>query len=93
MVAHKKHLYRGVANIGNNPTFEGCHRRLEIHVIDFSGNLYDSEITVSFFFKIRDEQRFSKVDELIIQIKKDKEAAIKGLEESFRLQGNISMVI
>ncbi|WP_281539308.1 bifunctional riboflavin kinase/FAD synthetase [Selenomonas noxia] len=93
MVVHKKHSYHGVANIGNNPTFGGYDRRLEVHIIDFSGDLYDSEITVSFFFKIRDEQRFSTADELIFQIKKDKEAAIKGLKESFRLQENISMVI
>ena len=93
MVVHKKHSYHGVANIGNNPTFGGYDRRLEVHIIDFSGDLYDSEITVSFFSKYAMNSVFSTADELIIQIKKDKEAAIKGLKESFRLQENISMVI
>ena len=92
-VLYQKCIYHGVANIGNNPTFDGCDRRLEVHVIDFSGNLYESEITVFFYEKIRAEQKFDSVDALIMQIQKDKDTALKVLGETFHLQANISMVI
>ena len=92
-VLHQGTLYRAVANIGNNPTFDGCDRRLEVHIMDFSGDLYGAEIMVTFYKKIRSEQRFSSVDNLIQQIREDKENAVHMLGESFHLQENISMII
>ena len=92
-VMHQGLLYCGVANIGNNPTFDGCDRRLEVHLFDFSGNLYDSEIMVTFYEKIRDELRFASVDALIAQIAEDKRGVERKFEKSFHLQENISMVI
>ena len=92
-VRYQDHLYRAVANIGNNPTFDGCDRRLEVHLFDFSGNLYDSEIMVTFYEKIRDELRFASVDALIAQIAEDKCEAEQRLAKTFHLQENISMVI
>ena len=92
-VLHQNRLYHAVANIGNNPTFDGCDRRLEVHVLDFSGNLYDAEIVVTFYARIRDEQKFPSVDALIAQIDEDKKTSVRLLEESFHLQENISMVI
>ena len=41
------------------------------HLLDFHQNIYDEEVTVLFHKKIRDEQRFSSVDELIAQLQKD----------------------
>jgi len=92
-VLYQKDLYRAVANIGNNPTFGVCDRRLEVHIMDFSGDLYGKEIMISFYKKIRNEERFSSADELIQQIAADKDAAVDALEETFHLQENISMVI
>ena len=92
-VLHQNRFYHAVANIGNNPTFDGCDRRLEVHVLDFSGNLYDAEIVVTFYARIRDEQKFPSVDALIAQIDEDKKTSVRLLEESFHLQENISMVI
>lgn len=92
-VLYQRQLYRAVANIGNNPTFDGCNRRLEVHIMDFSGDLYGAEIMVTFYKKIRNEQRFSSVEDLIQQIREDKENAVHVLGESFHLQENISMVI
>ena len=34
--------YNGIANIGDNPTFEGCNRRLEVNILDFSQNIYSA---------------------------------------------------
>ncbi|SFW20923.1 bifunctional riboflavin kinase/FAD synthetase [Selenomonas ruminantium] len=67
--------YNGVANIGNNPTFAGCNRRIEVNIDSFHGNLYDKLIGVEFLEKLRDEVKFSGVEQLVKQIKKDKEKA------------------
>ncbi|EKU71646.1 bifunctional riboflavin kinase/FAD synthetase [Selenomonas sp. F0473] len=85
--------YGGVANIGNNPTFEDCKRRLEVHIFDFFKDIYGENLTVSFYARIRKERRFSSIDSLIAQIECDKKAAISLIAENFHLQENISMII
>lgn len=92
-VQHGADGYAGVANIGNNPTFGGCKRRLEVHLFDFSKDLYGENLTVSFYAHIREERRFSSVDSLIAQVESDKKAAIRLIAEIFHLQENFSMVI
>ena len=92
-VLYQGHLYRAAANIGNNPTFDGCDRRLEVHIMEFSGDLYGEELMISFYKKIRNEQRFSSIDDLIRQISVDKETAVHVLTKTFHLQENVSMVI
>ena len=67
--------YNGVANIGNNPTFKGCNRRIEVNIAEFKGDLYDKLIAVEFIAKLRDEVKCDGVDQLVKQIKKDKEKA------------------
>lgn len=68
-------LYQGVANIGSNPTFEEVERRLEVHLMQFSGNLYGKKIRVDFLGKLRDETKFSSVEALVEQIQRDIEQA------------------
>jgi len=92
-VLYQGDLYRAAANIGNNPTFDGCDRRLEVHIMEFSGDLYGEELMISFYKKIRNEQRFSSIDDLIRQISVDKETAVYVLTKTFHLQENVSMVI
>ncbi len=72
-------IYGGIANVGNNPTFEGCSSRLEIHILNFSGDIYSKYIRVEFLDKIRDEQKFSSVEELVKQLNRDKAYAEKYL--------------
>ncbi|MBI5904107.1 MAG: bifunctional riboflavin kinase/FAD synthetase [Deltaproteobacteria bacterium] len=62
---------RGVANVGFNPTFGENSLGLEVHLIDFDGDLYGREITVWFHDRIRDERKFQSVEELVRQIDKD----------------------
>ncbi|WP_031514433.1 bifunctional riboflavin kinase/FAD synthetase [Desulfofalx alkaliphila] len=65
--------FLGVANIGIKPTFNGAGGKtnLEVHLLDFSGDLYGKNITVKFIRRLRSEQRFSSVHELVSQIKND----------------------
>ena len=67
--------YNGVANIGNNPTFNGTHRRLEVHILQYSGILYGQEVTVSFLKHIRGQITFANAEELKLQISQDIKAA------------------
>lgn len=62
-----KNLY-GVANVGTRPTVDGREKRLEVHLFDFDGDIYGQTMNVTFNKKIRDEQKFSSVDELKQQI-------------------------
>ena len=61
-----------VANLGNRPTLEGIPKlKLEVHVFDFNGDLYDQHVHVQFFHKLRDEQKFDGLDALKAQIALD----------------------
>ena len=67
---------RGVANFGYNPTVaNNTQQHLEVHLFDFNGNLYGKRLTVAFFAKLRDEQKFTNIDALKQQIEQDKQQA------------------
>jgi riboflavin kinase/FMN adenylyltransferase len=68
-------LRRGVANVGFNPTFGENSLGVEVHLIDFRGDLYGQEMAVYFRDRIRDERKFKSADELVRQIGKDVEYA------------------
>lgn len=63
--------YRGVANIGIRPTFGGKKPQAEIHLFDFSGDIYGKTISVALDSFLRDEQTFSSIDALKKQIAED----------------------
>ena len=63
--------YNGVANIGVKPTFGVFSPQLEVHLFDFSGDLYGQHICVELVEFIRDEQKFPNFDALKNQIEKD----------------------
>ena len=63
--------YEGVANIGWSPTFDDQVFTVEAHILDFNQNLYGEQIRVNFIKRIRDELKFSSVEELAEQIRKD----------------------
>lgn len=61
-----------VANLGVRPTIAGVPKLLlEVHVLDFDGDLYDQHVHVEFLQKIRDEMKFESLDALKAQIAKD----------------------
>ena len=63
--------YRAMSNIGFRPSVDGRTRLLETHIFDFEGDLYDKIIKVTLIRKIRDEQRFSSIEELQSQLQAD----------------------
>ena len=66
----------GVANIGVRPTVQGDGRpHLEVHLLDFAGELYGRHLTVAFHHKLRDEQRFASLEALKTAIDGDVAAA------------------
>jgi riboflavin kinase/FMN adenylyltransferase len=69
--------YKGVANIGTNPTVGNDHLSLEVHLIDFQGDLYGKPLTISFLHFLREEQKFASLDELKQQIAEDIREAIR----------------
>lgn len=68
----KDMVYNSVTNIGVNPTFNtGYDIHVETHLLDFTQDIYGDEIKVSFIKKLRDEKKFSSVNDLVTQIDLD----------------------
>ena len=63
--------YRALANIGTNPTVGNDYLSLEVHLLDFQGDLYDKPLTISFLSFLRSEQRFASLSDLQQQIQRD----------------------
>ena len=68
---------KGIANLGYRPTFNGKKILLEVHLFNFSGNLYNKDLIVEFLRFIRKEKKFKNVNQLRAQIKKDLNIAKK----------------
>src|ERR1035437_2819989 len=76
-VYHNKTVYKGMMNIGTRPTLAtDAHISLEVNIFDFNKDIYNQTIKVEFIKKIRDEQKFNGVDELIEQLKHDREVVL-----------------
>ena len=73
-------MWSAAANIGPNPTFGESARKVEIHLIGFSGELYGQAMAVDFIARLRDTRPFSGVAELTEQLKQDIGAAKRVLE-------------
>ncbi len=61
----------GVANVGKRPTVDGSRSLLEVHLFDFSGDIYGRHVQVDFLKRIRPEKRFESFEALKAQIEKD----------------------
>ena len=75
--------YQGMMNIGYRPTFnqQKLEHTLEVHIFDFNQSIYNKKIKIEFVDKIRDEKKFSSPDELINQLKQDKEKSLTILQQ------------
>lgn len=69
------HKYNAVASIGTNPTFKDISRRVEVNIFDFHKDIYGKIIRVDFLEAIRREIKFTSVDALLMQMKKDVQKA------------------
>lgn len=64
--------YQGAANVGARPTIgDLVVPVLEVHLLDFSGDIYRQQMRVVFRHKLREEQKFATLDELVVAIKHD----------------------
>ena len=68
--------YDSVSNLGVRPTVDGENRRLETHLLDFpragqSSDLYGATLRIEFLARLRGEQRFDGLDQLLAQIQRD----------------------
>jgi riboflavin kinase/FMN adenylyltransferase len=67
--------FTGAANFGPNPTFGVTARKVEVHLLDFDGDLYDQEIEIEFAEQLRQTRKFASKDELVRQLTLDIERA------------------
>lgn len=65
--------WMGAANVGPNPTFGEHARKVEVHLLDFSGDLVGQPLVVEFFERCRDTRPFPSVAELTAQLQRDVE--------------------
>lgn len=63
--------YQSATFVGSAKTFNETEKRIEAFLLDFEGDLYEQEITIQLFKKIRDNQAFSSADELVKQMDED----------------------
>ena len=69
--------YFGMMNIGIRPTVGGTNKSLEIHFFNFKDNIYGKNVSIEIIKKIRDEEKFSSIDQLKNQLKKDEQFCLK----------------
>jgi riboflavin kinase/FMN adenylyltransferase len=71
--------YNGVCNVGYKPTFHEEKPEfptVEVHILEFSGDVYGEQVSVEWHPRLRSEQKFSGLEELVAQIETDKQNAI-----------------
>jgi riboflavin kinase/FMN adenylyltransferase len=77
--------YGGALHLGPRPTFKGSPPTIELHVLDFDGDLYGEEVRVDFIQHLREILPFTTVAALVEQMKADVEAARAAVDENGRL--------
>jgi riboflavin kinase/FMN adenylyltransferase len=75
-------LREGVASFGRRPTFDNGALLLEVHVFDFSGDLYGQTMQVEFIGWIRGEERFASPEALVARMRRDADEARRILAAS-----------
>lgn len=74
-------LLEGMMNIGTRPTVDGINRMIEVNIFDFDEDIYGRHLRVWLKHHLRSEVKFSGIDALKEQLKKDKEVSMKLLNE------------
>jgi riboflavin kinase/FMN adenylyltransferase len=74
--------YQAAVSVGTNPTFSGRTRTVEAFVLDTEADLYGQHVAVDFVARIRPQEKFDSVDDLIFAMDRDTEKARKILRDS-----------
>lgn len=75
-----QNCFMAATSIGTRPTFNGEHRTIEAHIIDWEFDLYDREIRLDFVQRLRDEVKYTNIETLQRQMHKDVEKTKKILQ-------------
>lgn len=70
-VRHNLQEYAGVVNIGNRPTFDGKSPTIEVYLLDYTGQLYGQKLRIYFVERLRGEQKFTSISDLVDAIEMD----------------------
>ena len=72
-------IYPGMLNIGSNPTVNSDTRvrSIEVHILNFEGNIYGKEISVVFRKRLRDEKKFDSINQMADQMEIDRQDTIR----------------
>ncbi len=73
----EKESFKGMMNIGNRPTFDGKERNIEVHIFEFDKEIYKEKLTINIVQKIRDEIKFTNINELQAQLKTDQSTCLQ----------------
>ena len=74
-IHHGERRLKGVASFGRRPTFDNGAPLLEVHIFDFSETLYDQMLEISFHAYLREELKFTDINQLVMQMDADSVAA------------------
>ncbi len=87
----EEHIWGGMLNIGLRPTMgNGENRTIEVHLLDFAGDLYGCRLTLGFVRRLRDERKFRSKGELVRQLREDEAMARMILRGSNGLERRLS---
>lgn len=78
-VAHGHRLYKGMLYIGTRPTIDGVKRNIEVNLFDFARDIYGETLTVYFYHRTRGDVRFENLEQLKLQLHRDKEETLRSL--------------
>lgn len=79
-------VWGGMLNIGVRPTVsDSGTMMIEVHIFDFSGNLYGQSLSVSFYRKLREERRFPSLEDLTAQLREDRVQALRAVAEFVKI--------
>lgn len=76
-VSLRNETFLGVLNVGTRPTFGTSDRTVEVHILDFSREIYGETLNINIRKFIRNEQTFNNLEDLKKQIKRDQDEAKK----------------
>ncbi|MGY0372069.1 bifunctional riboflavin kinase/FAD synthetase [Clostridium sp. JNZ J1-5] len=75
IVEYDNKKYKGITNIGYNPTVKDKKLSIETHILDFNKDVYGETMRIYFYKRIRDEKKFESIEQLACQLAKDKDYA------------------
>ena len=73
----RAHQGQGLLHLGPRPTFRGSPPSIELHLLDFDGDLYGEPVRVEFLTRLRDVRPFASAGELVEQMRRDRDAAVE----------------